>query len=109
MTRGMESLKRVAASEARDPQRWCAVFDQEVQRELFTSVTGGPWNLLEYVLRRLRFRPDDSNLEHVLHMICAMHAAHREGPSTHWKVGMLTGRVFNAAKQQLRDCDWLLA
>ena len=100
---------RVAASQARDPQRWCAVFDQEVQCELFTNVTGSPWSLLEYVLRRLRFRPEDSDLEHVLHMFCALHVAHREGPSARWKEGMLIGQFFKATEQRLRDRDWLLA
>ena len=59
MIRGTESIRWVAVSEARDPQQWCAVFDQEVQRDLLTNVTSSPWDLPECVLRRLRFRLDD--------------------------------------------------
>jgi hypothetical protein len=84
MARGTETLQRVQASRDRDPKKWCSAFDLEIQRELFATVTGRPWSLMDYVQQRMRFsQPHDSDLEHMLHMVCALHAAHRTGEDSH--------------------------
>ena len=110
MSRGMEGLQRVQRSREQDPSRWCNAFDAEIQRELFTTVTGRPWCLLDYVQKRMRFRPpQDADLEHVTHMMCALHACHRKGPEANAELGMLVGQFFKAIEARHRDGDWLVA
>ena len=110
MSRGTETLQRVQQSRERDPQRWSQSFDMEIQRELFTTVTGRPWCLLDYVLKRMKFRhPQDDDLEHVTHIMCALHACHRKGADSHAELGMLVGQFFKAIEARHRDGDWLVA
>ena len=66
-------------------------------------------SLLDVALRGLLFLPEDSCLEHVLRLFCALLAAHREGPSARWEVGMSRGQFFRATEQLLRGRHWLLA
>ena len=40
MSLGTESLQRVQRPREQAPARWCNSFDTEIQRELFTIVTG---------------------------------------------------------------------
>ena len=110
MSRGTETMQRVQQSRERDPQRWSQSFDVEIQRELFTTVTGRPWCLLDYVLKRMKFRhPQDDDLEHVTHIMCALHACHRKGADSHAELGMLVGQFFKAIEARHRDGDWLVA
>ena len=110
MTRGTESLQRLKAAREAHPRRWCGVFDESIKQKLFADVTGAPWSLLDYVFKRIRLRsPEDEDLENILHLLCAMHALHRQGPDTHWQLGMMLGQAFKAVETRVRDRDWTLA
>ena len=109
-SRGADGLRRVRAAIQRNPGRWNDAFDDEVQRSLWTHVTGAPWSLYDYTLRRLQFHRHQEDLERLCHILSGLHACHRMGPSHHDELGAKIRQAYKAAEQAARDNgDWTLA
>ena len=92
-----------------NPTRWCDSFDIEVRRNLWADVTGGPWSLHEYVLRRMPFTARQEDLERTAHILAALHSTHMRGPEAHALLGAQIRQAFKAVEQAARDgADWTL-
>jgi hypothetical protein len=111
MTRGSEGLGRVLRNIERHPGLWNAHFDSTVKRTLQSDITGAPWSLLEYTLRRVQFGRghQDDDMERVMHLACNLHALHRRGPEHHEALGAAIGQLYKSLEQRQRDSDWTLA
>lgn len=106
--KGSESLNRILRNIEKHPELWNAHFDQSIRRTLRADVTGSPWSLLEYTIRRVHFAKQDEDMEKVLHLLCHLHALHRMGPDHFQSLGAAIGQCYKACEQRQRDGDWTL-
>ena len=87
---------------------WSKHFDDTIQEELHSKVTGKPWSLYEYN-QRVKYEPWQECEEMVSVMFAHLHALHLQGADAFEEIGMCIRQYYKALEQASRDRDWSLA
>ena len=95
-TRGSMGIHALRRQINARPENVVRGFNEAIQRELATDVTGMPWSLQTYTERRMRFAADQEAEERFVAFLCRMHSLHLAGPDQWWRLGATIVQAYKA-------------
>jgi hypothetical protein len=105
-TRGAAALHAVHRGLSEAPETVMREFNEAIQRELETNVTGMPWSLRAYVERRMRFAADQETEERMVTILCRLHTLFIGGPENWHRIGATIAQSFKSMEHFVRERDW---